>query len=70
MPVLRYTLGLDELGQDVQSHIQKTKENVLHSAGEAVALAIDYVVDSAKVILIDSAKHQLHKFLFGKSRVF
>lgn len=66
----RVILGLDELGQDVQSHIQKTKENVLHSAGETVALAIDYVVDSAKVILIDSAKHQLHKFLFGKSRVF
>ncbi|KKO47512.1 hypothetical protein VT06_16705 [Arsukibacterium sp. MJ3] len=66
----RVILGLDELSQDVQSQIQKTKENILHKAGGAVALIIDYAVDSARVILIDAAKHQLHKFLSGNPRVF
>jgi hypothetical protein len=66
----RVILGLDELSQNAQSQIQKTKENILHKAGDVVALIIDYAVDSAKIILIDAAKHQLHKFLSGKPRVF
>ncbi len=65
----RVILGLDELSQNVQSQIQKTKENILHKTGDAVAQIIDYAVDSAKMILIDAAKHQLHKFLSGKPRV-
>jgi len=66
----RVILGLNELSQDVQSQIQETKENILHKAGDAVAQVIDYAVDSAKMILIDAAKYQLHKFLSGKPRVF
>lgn len=66
----RVILGLDELSQGARSQIQKTKENILNRAGDAVGLVIDYAVDSAKVILIDAAKHQLHKFLSGKPRVF
>jgi hypothetical protein len=66
----RVILGLDELRQDVQSQIKKTKATILDKAGDAVDLIIDYVVDSAKVILIDAAKHQLNNFLSGKPRVF
>lgn len=66
----RIILGLDELSQDAKSQIHKTKGNILHKAGDAVAQIIDYAVDSAKVIIIDAAKHQLHKFLLAKPRVF
>ena len=66
----RVILGLDELSQGTQFQIQKTKENILNRAGDAVGSIIDYAIDSAKVILIDAAKHQLHKFLSGKPRVF
>ena len=66
----RIILGLDELSQDAKSQIHKTKGNILHKAGDAVAQIIDYAVDSAKVIIIDAAKHQLHKFLSAKPRVF
>lgn len=65
----RVILGLDELSQDIQSQIQKAKQNILDKAGAAADQIIDYAIDSAKVILIDAAKHQLHRFLSGTPRV-
>ena len=66
----RVILGLDELSQNAQSQIQKTKDNILDIAGDTTALIIDYVIDSARVIIIQTAKHQLTKFISGKPRVF
>ncbi len=66
----RVILGLDELSQEVEYKIQQTKQYMLDKAGAAAAQIIDYAIDSAKVVLIDAAKHQLHKFLSGKPRVF
>ncbi|GAB2190544.1 hypothetical protein MAH1_21520 [Sessilibacter sp. MAH1] len=63
-------LGLDELNQDIESKIKQTKQDMFDKTSAAAAKIIDYAVDSAKIILIDGAKHQLNKFLSGKPRVF
>ncbi len=65
----RVILGFDELSQEAQSQIQKTMQNILDKAGSVAAQIIDYAIDSAKVILIDADKHNLHKFLSGKPRI-
>ncbi|CAH0990983.1 hypothetical protein SIN8267_01084 [Sinobacterium norvegicum] len=64
----RIILGLDELNKDALSQVQKTKKHILDKAGDTIALVIDYAADSAKVILISAAKHQLYKFLSLKPR--
>jgi len=62
--------GLDQLSYDIQSQIQNVKINITDKANEVAASVIDYVLDSAKTIIIESAKHQLNNFLSGKPRVF
>lgn len=65
----RVILGLDELSENVQSQLQNSKDNLLNQAGEATAEVIDYLLDAAREAIIDTAKHQLHKFLSGKPRL-
>jgi hypothetical protein len=62
--------GLDELGDDANSYIKKTKENVERSVANAAAEVLDYVVESATRIAIDTAKHTLQKFLSLQPRTF
>ncbi|MEJ2756301.1 MAG: hypothetical protein P8104_10850, partial [Gammaproteobacteria bacterium] len=58
----RVILALDELSQKGESKIQQTKQDLLDKAGVAATQIIDYAIDSAKVVLIDAVKHQLHNF--------
>ncbi|KKO47543.1 hypothetical protein VT06_16515 [Arsukibacterium sp. MJ3] len=62
--------GLDELGYDVNSYVKRAKENVERSAANAVSEALDYVVESATRIVINTAKHTLQKFLSPQQRTF
>ncbi|VAW86539.1 hypothetical protein MNBD_GAMMA17-2278 [hydrothermal vent metagenome] len=66
----RVISGLDNLNQNIHSQIQKTKDDLIEKASDATVLGIDYIIDSVKVIIIDTAKYQLRKFFSGKPRVF
>lgn len=66
----RVIAGIDNFNEGFQAHIQTTKNNLIDKANEAAASVIDYVVDSARVIVIDTAKHQLRKLLSSRPRFF
>jgi hypothetical protein len=61
---------LDEIGDDVDSYIQREKENVKRNAANATYEIIDYVVESATRIAINTAKHTFQKFLSPQPRTF
>lgn len=62
--------GLEELGNDVTSYIRRAKENVEKSAAIAASEVLDYVVESATRIVINTAKHTLQKFLSPQPMIF
>lgn len=66
----RIIVGLDQFGHEIQFQLQSIKQNIQDHANKAVATVIDYVIDSARIVIINTAKHQLQKFLFNKPRVF
>ncbi len=62
--------GLDEVGDDINSYIKRTKENVERSAADAASEVLDYVVESATRLAINIAKHTLEGFLSPRPRTF
>jgi len=66
----RVIAGLDELGQETQSYMERAKQNLQNGISEAGASAIDYALDSARRAVINTAKHQLDRFLSNRPRVF
>jgi hypothetical protein len=55
--------GLDEIGNDVNTHIKRAKENIKTGADDALSEVFDYVAESAARLAINIAKHTLEKFL-------
>lgn len=59
--------GLDELSEKTQNYAQKLRQDIQDRASRTTAKAakpvLDYIVDSARRIIIDTAKHQLDRFL-------
>ncbi len=59
--------GLEELSNRTQSYAQQLKQDMQNRAARTAAKAakplLDYIVDSARRIIIDTAKHQLDRFL-------
>lgn len=66
----RVIAGIDNFDEGFQSWLQMTKNNLIDKANEVTAAVLDYAVDSAKVIIIDTSKHQLRKLLSDRPRVF
>ncbi len=66
----RVIAGLDELGDGVNSHIERTKKDFENAINEAVVTLIDYAIDSARQIIINAAKHHIDKFVSSKPRIF
>ncbi|MBL4706587.1 MAG: hypothetical protein JKY54_18810, partial [Flavobacteriales bacterium] len=60
---------LDELGDDVNSYIQRVKDNIERSVANAASEALDYVIESATRTVINTAKHSLQRFLSPLPRV-
>ncbi len=54
--------GLDELGADIQSNIASKKKEAAGIAREAVDSVIDYAIDSARRIVINTAQSYLRKY--------
>lgn len=64
----RVIAGLDDIGADIGDRIESVKQNLYRNAGELANSSFDYAVDSARVILINAAKHTLDKFFSGRPR--
>jgi hypothetical protein len=59
--------GLEELSERSQNYAQQLRRDIQNRATQAASRAakpvLDYIVDSARRIIIDAAKHQLDRFL-------
>ncbi|KUM53287.1 hypothetical protein [Rheinheimera sp. EpRS3] len=59
--------GLEELSDRTKNYAQQVRRNLQNKATQTAAKAakpvLDYIVDSARRIVIDAAKHQLDRFL-------
>jgi hypothetical protein len=65
----RVIAGLDDISADIGDRIEGVKQNFYRNAGELVDSAFDYVVDSARAILINAARHTLDQLLSGRPRL-
>ncbi len=65
----RVIAGLDEIGSDIGDQIERVKQNLNRTAGQLAGSILDYAVDSARAILISTAKHTINKFLSGRPRL-
>lgn len=66
----RVIAGLDELGENAKSYLERIEHNIQSTINEAADSIIDYAIDSAKRIIINTAKHQLEKFFSTRPRAF
>lgn len=61
----RVIAGLDELGENVQDMIEAKKRELVNKGNEAINKTIDsvidYVLESAQQVIIDTLKHLFHK---------
>jgi len=66
----RVIVGLEELSYSIESRVEYAKQNLQDNTNKAVISVIDFIVDSAKALLIDTAKHHLNKFILNRPKVF
>lgn len=64
----RVIVGLDDISVNIVDQIEGAKQNLYREAGQLADSIFDYVIDSARAILIATAKHAIGKFLSGKPR--
>ena len=62
--------ALDELGEDAGSYIQRSRENIRGVINKAEDSILDYVIVSVRQIIINTARHQLGKFLKIRPRIY
>ncbi len=62
--------ALDELGEGAGSYIKRTRKNIRGSINKAEDSILDYVIVSVRRIIINTARHQLRKFLKMRPRIF
>lgn len=62
--------ALDELDENAISYIEKSKQNLKNSVNEITESVIDYAIDSARQIIINTAKYHLSKFFSARPRVY
>lgn len=65
----RVIAGLDDISEGIDSRIERAKEAFYKKANDLADSVFDYAVDSAKAILINTAKHTLDEFLSGRPRL-
>ncbi len=61
--------GLDDIDEGIENRVEQVKQSVYRNAGELADSIFDYAVDSAKAVLINTAKHAIDKFLSGRLRL-
>ncbi|HEY9745701.1 MAG TPA: hypothetical protein V6C99_05740, partial [Oculatellaceae cyanobacterium] len=65
----RVIAGLDDISEGINNRIERVKEDFYKKAGDLADSVFDYAVDSARAILINTAKHALDSFLSGRPRL-
>jgi hypothetical protein len=65
----RVIVGLDDISENIGDRIEGVKRNLYRNAGELADSVFDYAVDSARTILINTARHTLDKLLSGRLRL-
>ena len=65
----RIIAGLDDISADVVRSVEGVKQSFYRNTGELIDSIFDYAADSAKAILINTAKHTLEKVLSGRPRL-
>ncbi len=65
----RVIAGLDDISEGIDNRIEREKEDFYKKAGDLTDSIFDYAVDSARAILINTAKHALDRFLSGRPRL-
>ena len=66
----RVIKGLDEMEANVNFHIERTKQEIQSATNDAIESVIDYAIESAKSIIINTARHHINKFFSTQPRVF
>lgn len=67
---VRVIAGLDELGDNVKHITEGMEKEIRNAANDAVESVIDYAIESAKSIIINTARHHIGKFISIQPRVF
>lgn len=65
----RVIAGIDDISEGVDSKLERAKEAFYKKASDLAGSVFDYAIDSAKAILINTAKHTLDEFLSGRPRL-
>ena len=65
----RVIAGLDDIGENMQNEIESVKQSFYQKAGNLADSVFDYAVDSARAVLINTAKHALDRFLSRGPRI-
>jgi hypothetical protein len=66
----RVIKGLDEIENNVNLYIERTKQDIQDTTNDVIESVIDYAIESAKNIIINTARHHIDKFLSTQPRVF
>ena len=61
--------GLDAINEGIDYRLENVKNNISEKVYDLADSVFDYVVDSIKVILINTARHSLDRFLNGHRRL-
>ena len=62
----RVIAALDEVSNSTVTHAQQAKRQLTQAANKATASVLDYVLESARQVIVDSAKHHLRKFVSNR----
>lgn len=62
--------GLDEMSDNVDYYVERKKPDIQNSANDAINTVIDYAIESATRIIINTARHHIEKFLSNRPRVY
>ncbi|MCL7422010.1 MAG: hypothetical protein M8364_14010 [Methylobacter sp.] len=66
----RVIQALDELDENANAYIARSRQNIRNTVNETAESIIDYAIDSVRQIIINAAQHQLDKFLSTRPRIY
>ncbi|VAW90480.1 hypothetical protein MNBD_GAMMA17-1732 [hydrothermal vent metagenome] len=65
----RVIAGLDDISEGIEGRVEQLKQSLYRNADELAGSIFDYAVDSAKAVLINTARHAIDRFLSGRPRL-
>ncbi|WDE09343.1 hypothetical protein SG34_033400 [Thalassomonas viridans] len=62
--------GLEELGKDARAFLLNQRKTAINVTNKAMNSLIDYAIDTARAIIVETAQHYLEKYTPGKPRLY